>query len=244
MCAPTVASLDALQRPAGQLPAAYPAWSRPHAVRRCRKDASSPALLLYQARPPRATRLSTCRVSFPLPFPNSTSYPVTADVAVGAGSASQRQILRGRARDGGGLGGDVAARHPEYGGAVGQGGVRGDGDDHVREHIVAGTLAPREKLVVRDDLIAQRKGELGLRTLFAATTSSGLNTTSKLSVLDLAVLISAACDAAEIDTTPATASNTAATAPARGTFRMVPPPGCPGRPLRGPATQSGQPRPR
>ena len=57
--------------------------------------------------------------------PEFDQCPVTADVAIGAGPAGQCQILRGWPWDGGGLGGDAAARQPEYGGAAGQDGVRG-----------------------------------------------------------------------------------------------------------------------
>src|SRR5215218_9197246 len=65
-------------------------------------------------------------------------------------------------------------------------------------------------------------GEFGSRSLLAATGVNGLNTTSKVSVLDLAVPGSAACDAAEIDTTPARPSTRAAAALVRATFRTAP----------------------
>jgi hypothetical protein len=72
----TVASLDVLQRSA-------PARSRYGADRVTffvnqtlpERIASRRTLPLRQAPPPRATRLSRCKVSFPLPFPNSTSVP-------------------------------------------------------------------------------------------------------------------------------------------------------------------------
>jgi hypothetical protein len=105
--------------------------------------------------------------------------PVTARVAVGASSAGNRPIRRGWTWDGGELDGDVAARHPGDEAAVRQRGVRRDRDDHAGAHVVADMLACREELVVKDDLIAQRKGEPGLRTLFAVTGENGLNTTQK-----------------------------------------------------------------
>src|SRR5215831_10949959 len=67
-------------------------------------------------------------------------------------------------------------------------------------------------------------GEFGLRTLFAWTNSNGLNTTLKTSVCDLAGPGPDACEVAANDTAPARPSTTAAAAPARGTFRMAPPP--------------------
>ena len=59
------------------------------------------------------------------------------------------------------------------------------------------------------------KGESGLRTLFAATIVSGLNTTSKTSVVDLAAPGLAAGDAAAADTVPATIASAAVTAAVR-----------------------------
>src|SRR5262252_6630533 len=46
--------------------------------------------------------------------------PVPANVAIGAGPAGHRQLLRGRARNGSGLDGNGASWQPEYAGAVGQ----------------------------------------------------------------------------------------------------------------------------
>src|SRR5947208_9430628 len=79
------------------------------------------------------------------------------------------------------------------------------------------------------------KGECGLRTLLAATMVSGLNTTSKTSVVDLAGLGAAACDAADVATTAARPSTTAAAAPARGPFSLLPLPAARAGPPHGPA---------
>jgi hypothetical protein len=56
--------------------------------------------------------------------------------------------------------------------------------------------------------------------LFALTGENGLNTTSKMSVFDLAALGAAARDAADTDTTPATTTAVIATL-VNTDFRMV-----------------------
>src|SRR5918995_1058763 len=66
------------------------------------------------------------------------------------------------------------------------------------------------------------KEELGSRSLLAAIGVKGLKTTWKVSVLAFWVLGSAACEAAEIATTPARASTRAAAAPIRTTLRIIP----------------------
>ena len=67
--------------------------------------------------------------------------PVTAEVGIAVGAAGYRQLLMGRARSGEGLDGDAAARQPEYAGGEDHDVVRGQGDDHVGDRIVADELA-------------------------------------------------------------------------------------------------------
>src|SRR5215471_13182139 len=83
--------------------------------------------------------------------------PVTADIAVDAGAAGQRQGLGGWTWRGGELGGDVAAGQPDHRAAVVRE-VSRKVDDHAVAHIVADMLAVGEELVMEDDLVAQRKG--------------------------------------------------------------------------------------
>src|SRR3954469_21378025 len=66
-------------------------------------------------------------------------------------------------------------------------------------------------------------GAFGSRTLFVSMTVNGLNWTSKVSVLDFAVLPSDACDTAETDTTPARPRSSADMA-IKTFLRMIPPP--------------------
>src|SRR4051812_36073138 len=63
-------------------------------------------------------------------------------------------------------------------------------------------------------------GEFGSRMLLASMGVNGLNTTSKVSVVDLAAAGSAACDAAELDNTPTRPSTRAEADPSKATLRM------------------------
>src|SRR4051794_32369655 len=85
------------------------------------------------------------------------------------------------------------------------------------------TCLPWEKSWSRKTISSpSAKGEFGSRSLFAAMGVNGLNTTSKVSVVDLAAAGSAACDAAELDITPTRPSTKAEAEPIKATLRMVP----------------------
>jgi ribosomal protein S18 acetylase RimI-like enzyme len=159
-----------------------------------------------QARLPRATRLSTCRVMRPLPLPNSTRVPPHPRYGSGRCRRSRRSPW-GWILDGDELAGEVAVGRPDDQAAVGGQLLGGDGGDHTGAQVVADPLAVGEQLVVQDDLVAEGEGELGSRSLLAAIGVKGLKTTSKLRVLALWVLGSAAWEAAEIATTPARAKH-------------------------------------
>src|SRR3954447_23891275 len=79
-------------------------------------------------------------------------------------------------------------------------------------------------------------GEFGSRTLLASMSVNGLNTTSKVRVVDLAAAGSAACDAAELDITPTRPSTRAEAEPIKATLRMVPS----SRPANRPLSRSGE----
>src|SRR6266498_4591017 len=94
---------------------------RPHGAKRCRRPSSrAPAAVSGSL----ASESEAQHVQRQAPFVADRELdqsPLTAHVAIDPGAAGQRQVLGGRTWDGRELGGDVAARQPEYGAAVGQG---------------------------------------------------------------------------------------------------------------------------
>jgi hypothetical protein len=94
---------------------------------------------------------------------------------------------------------------------------------------------------VKDDLVAKRKGRVRDADVLVATGVKGLNTTSKVSVLDVAVLGSAAGDAAAIATTPAKPPVGLQLRWSERLFAWLPLPAAEPALFVGPAVLSGQP---
>src|SRR5215207_2437930 len=147
--------------------------------------------------------------------------PLPTGAAIAAGAAGDRDLPRLGTLDGDELAGQVAARQPEDHAAVGQQRRRGVGGDDTGAQLVADPLAVGIQLVVKDDLIAKGEGRVGVALVVGGDGREGAEDHVEVSVVALAVLGSAAWEAAEAAITPARVSTRAAAVAVSASFGIV-----------------------